>query len=587
MKLSAVALDYDGTIARDGLLDPDVLRAITRLRAHGITILLVTGRILDDLKRLNTDLHFVDVIVAENGAVVEFPDSGHSTCLGEPPPAAFLDALRREQIVFAVGRSIVDIDAGEAERVLRIIRQLELPLALVFNRSRLMVLPQAISKATGLRYALTVLRLSTHNTVAIGDAENDHELLRICELGVAVAWGSHALQAAADEVAPGGDPSALAAYLDHLLVTPQIPTPRRIRRHVLLGHADDGRAFSLAVRGRNALVAGDPRSGKSWVAGLLCEQLILHSYCLCILDPEGDYTSLQALPGVTVFGGADPLPRPRELLRALRHPDVSVIVDLSHAREDEKREYLRTVLPGLATLRRRTGLPHRIVVDEAHYFLQDEDVRSMLDLELNGYMLITYRASQLHPSVLAANHAVIVTCESDPVEVEALRRLCRCDAGSPSAEQWAGLLGSLVVGEAMVLPITDEAEGQMRRIRLAPRLTPHVRHLNKYIDIPVAQNHAFMFGRASAPAGPRARTLREFVAILDGGSAIALDDHLRRGDVSRWVAEVFGDYPLAAELRTVEQRYRDGALTDPGVHLTQAIRARYEFIEDVPRVESS
>ena len=66
-------------------------------------------------------------------------------------------------------------------------------------------------------------------------------------------------------------------------------------------------------------MAGDSKSGKSWVAGLLCEQLILYGYSLFILDAEGDYTSLEALPGVTVFGGMDPLPRPRDLVRALRH----------------------------------------------------------------------------------------------------------------------------------------------------------------------------------------------------------------------------------------------------------------------------
>ena len=86
----------------------------------------------------------------------------------------------------------------------------------------------------------------------------------------------------------------------------QLPIPARARRRLLLGYTDDGREFSLAVRGRNVLVAGDANSGKSWVAGLLCEQLILHGYCVCVIDPEGDYSSLEDLPGVTVLGGEDP-----------------------------------------------------------------------------------------------------------------------------------------------------------------------------------------------------------------------------------------------------------------------------------------
>jgi hypothetical protein len=86
----------------------------------------------------------------------------------------------------------------------------------------------------------------------------------------------------------------------------------------------------LAVRGRTVLIAGEPGTGKSWLTGLMCEQSILQGYCLCIIDPEGDYRSLEALPSVITLGGDDPPPHARELVRALRHPDVSVIVDLSN-----------------------------------------------------------------------------------------------------------------------------------------------------------------------------------------------------------------------------------------------------------------
>lgn len=188
----------------------------------------------------------------------------------------------------------------------------------------------------------------------------------------------------------------MAEYILHLAEQRLVPARPKTRRRLLLGHTDDGQPLALAVRGRNVLIAGDPKSGKSWVAGLLNEQLILYGYCLCILDPEGDYTSLEALPGVVVFGGADPLPGPRDLLRALRHPDGSVVIDLSHTSHQEKFEYVRTLLPSLATLRRATGLPHRIVVDEAHYFLHDANVPELLDLELNGSLLSGYKVKRFN-----------------------------------------------------------------------------------------------------------------------------------------------------------------------------------------------
>ena len=361
MKFLVLALDYDGTIAQNDVLDPDVRSAIAQLRTQGIVVVLVTGRILEDLRRVAGDLHFLDAVVAENGAVLEFPDSGYSVVLGQPPPPNLLAELRHERIPCAVGQSIVEADTREGPRILAVLQRLELPLVLAFNRGRVMVLPQAISKATGLREALAILRLSEHNAVAIGDAENDHELLRVCEVGVAVAWGSEALKASADYVLPGNGPNAVAAYIRGLAKRGRVPVPMKKRRRLLIGHTEDGRPLALAARGRNVLVAGDPKSGKSWVTGLLCEQLILYGYCVCILDPEGDYTSLEALPGVAVFGGADPLPRPRDLVRTLRHADVSIVIDLSHTPHQEKIEYLRNVLPALAMLRQayRVTTSHR------------------------------------------------------------------------------------------------------------------------------------------------------------------------------------------------------------------------------------
>jgi len=70
VKFGVLALDYDGTIARDGILDSDVKASIAETRARGITVILVTGRILSDLKRVAGDLQFVDAVVAENWAVL-------------------------------------------------------------------------------------------------------------------------------------------------------------------------------------------------------------------------------------------------------------------------------------------------------------------------------------------------------------------------------------------------------------------------------------------------------------------------------------------------------------------------------------
>lgn len=113
-----------------------------------------------------------------------------SRLLTHPPSQLLLDELRARQVQIDFGDCIIEADAGAAPKILESIRKLELPLVLQFNHSRVMVLPQGINKATGLREALNTLRLSLHNCVGIGDAENDYAMLDACELGVAVSWGS-------------------------------------------------------------------------------------------------------------------------------------------------------------------------------------------------------------------------------------------------------------------------------------------------------------------------------------------------------------------------------------------------------------
>ena len=576
MKLSVIALDYDGTVTRNDVLDPSVRDAIAVARIQGITVLLVTGRILDDLRRVAGDLHFVDAVIAENGAIVHFPDRGGTSIIAPPAPMAFLDELQRRGIPFRAGQCLVDADANEAPRLLDVIRTLELPLVLVFNAGRVMTLPQGVSKATGLHVALDMLRLSAHNTVAIGDAENDHELLRLAEVGVAVEWASAALRSMADVVLTGGSPSSVASYVRALAQTQQLPTTPRSRRRLLLGHTEAGHEFSLAVRGRNVLVTGDAKSGKSWVAGLLCEQLILHGYCVCAIDPEGDYSSLEGLPGVTVLGREDPPPTPRELLRALRYPDRSVIVDLSHQAHDEKMPYIQGLLPALNVLRRQTGLPHRIVLDEAHYYLH-EDAHHLLDFDRNGYTVITYCASSLPSSLLEATEVMIVTCQSNPAELEALRRYCgRCK--TVDVTRWS-MLGHLKLGQAVALPLTEESGGELRPFTVAPRLTPHVRHREKYVDVPVSPQQAFVFASHGQPMEHRSRTLRQFVRELEHTSDGMLDGYLVRGDFSRWIEGVFGDHALAEALRRLEERHRTASRTDTLAEIVATIRARYDLAD--------
>jgi len=573
MKLSAFALDYDGTIARDGVFDADVRQAIADVRRRGILVALVTGRRLVHLRESAGDLDCFDIVVAENGAVVFYPATGRHSVMGHPPPLAFLAALRARGVPYEAGEVVVEADAAHAAGILDAIRTLELPLVLVFNRGRVMVLPPAIAKSTGLRQALQTVRVSLHNTVGIGDAENDHDLLDACEAGAAVEWGSAALRAIADDVIRGVPGRAVAEYIRRLARQPRLSAAQMGRRRLLLGHEHDGTAVSLAVRGRTIVVAGEPGTGKSWLAGLLCEQSILQGYAVCVVDPEGDYRTLEALPGVVVLGGDDPPPGPRELTRTLAHPDVSAVIDLSKLTHQGKLEYVAGLMPMLNALRRQSGLPHKILLDEAHYFLRDVEHTRVIDPELAGYIVVTYRLSTLDPALRQMGDVVaLVTRERDTTEVSAA-----LDVGSVPGDPAATsqLLGELGTNEAALLPGVEEARGHIRRFTLAPRLTAHVRHRAKYVDMPIAEAHAFVF--TDRRPYLRVRSLRQFVDALAALSPTQLTGHLDRHDFSRWLNDVFRDRPLAAHVAVLESRM---ALDDPRSiieSIVQAVQARYEM----------
>jgi hydroxymethylpyrimidine pyrophosphatase-like HAD family hydrolase len=79
--------------------------------------------------------------------------------------------------------------------VLIAIRDFGLELNIILNKGSVMVLPAGINKGSGLAAALHKMQLSPHNAIGVGDAENDHAFLELCECSVAV---SNALPAVKD-----------------------------------------------------------------------------------------------------------------------------------------------------------------------------------------------------------------------------------------------------------------------------------------------------------------------------------------------------------------------------------------------------
>jgi HAD superfamily hydrolase (TIGR01484 family) len=416
MRYLALCCDYDGTLATDGQVFPETAAALERLIASKRRAVLVTGRELDQLQTVCACLDLFEYVVAENGALLYEPSTRKETVLAQRPPDSFVAALRARGVdPISVGRIIVATWEPHETAVLETIKDHGLELQVIFNKGAVMILPAGVNKATGLSAALKKMGLSPHNAVGVGDAENDHALLALCECGVAVANALPTLKEAADFVTTGargaGVTELIGALLNDDLASHE---PELTRHHVLLGLDGDEREVRIRPYGENILLAGTTGSGKSSLAATLLEGLSEAGYTFCVVDPDGAY---EATPGAVSLGGPNRPPSAEEVLKLFRSPDQSGVINLSGLQLEERRSFFSDLLPHLTQLRERTGRPHWLVIDSEQAPAQGHQTPSVLQ--------ITARPSLLEPSALAEVNLLLATGNSPR---ETIREFCQMAA---------------------------------------------------------------------------------------------------------------------------------------------------------------
>jgi hydroxymethylpyrimidine pyrophosphatase-like HAD family hydrolase len=183
-----LACDYDGTLASGGVMEESTVAALRRARRCGRKLALVTGRQLDDLRRVCPHLHLFQRVVTENGAVLFRPETGEVRTLARRPPRQFLRSLRKRGVTpLSVGAVIVATHLAHLASTRAAIEELELDLEVALNKDAVMVLPSGVDKGFGLQHILAELGIERAHSVGVGDAENDQPLLEAAGFGVAVA----------------------------------------------------------------------------------------------------------------------------------------------------------------------------------------------------------------------------------------------------------------------------------------------------------------------------------------------------------------------------------------------------------------
>lgn len=557
MYCRVIACDFDGTGAIDGHPAPELYAALAAARAEGIVTLLVTGRVLEDVQRACEEFLPFDAVVAENGAVVHLCGLGRKIQIGSPPPDRFLGELRAQGVPFHTGNVVVGTWEQHANKLLEVIRRFGIDAQLVFNRGALMVLPSGINKAVGIRRALDELGRSERNLIAFGDAENDVSMLVDAEVGVAAQGSVPAISALADDsiAQPGG--AGVALYMRKLLEQGSLVTAPA-RRFISLGKTAAGSGVALPVSGTNVLISGDPRSGKSWIGGLLSEQLVEQGYRICIVDPEGDYAQMGQRSKVITFGHELELPSPQAAMRLMHTKPLSVILTLSSMAPAEQLNYISQLLASFEEGRAATGIPHWILIDEAHcFFRTSSPCLKYLDSPTGNFCLVTYRPSLLASEAYNSIGAHIIA--TTKVEEERYFVTKILQARGPQGLPAHGALESINWLSAGLL-MTDPGVKSWQVFDPAERITRHAHHARKYTDTRLSEDKAFRF--VNAGNGVTVHNIAEFYRAIETVPQASLRHHLSSGDFSRWVGDVLGDEQLAKGLRKLERATPVGATPD-------------------------
>jgi hydroxymethylpyrimidine pyrophosphatase-like HAD family hydrolase len=555
----ALAVDFDGTIAHDGRVEDSTYDALKRLKETGRQLILVTGRELRDLGDHNLDL-FVRV-VAENGAVVYDPGAKRQHLIADKPPAALIKALKEKKIEpLSVGESIIATSCPHETTVLEAIRDLGLEYQILFNKGAVMALPSGINKATGLKAALAEVELSPYNVIGVGDAENDFAFLDVCGCSAAVGNATPALKNTVDVVLEGCWGRGVTELIEQIIAKDASIVPAG-RHGIQVGIDPNGYEVQIVPYAGSLLISGSSGIGKSKLATALTERMVEKQFQFCIFDPEGDYDELDHAISV---GNVKTPPHEEQALKLLRKSTTNAVVNTQALEIPARPAFFAKLLPGVLSLRARTGRPHWLLIDEAHHLLPAgrHELDGVIPKQLPGVILIT-----VHPEAVA---------------VEALRTVDTILAlGSKAGDIVATYCKAIGAPVPADLPQPDDNQGlyytvagDARLLHLDRPQQEHKRHTRKYAEGRLGSDRSFYFRGPDNALNLRAHNLTMFVEMAAGVDDRTWEHHRRLGDYSRWFREAIKNEELAREAAEVERDTHLDPKESRG-RIAQAISRRY------------
>ncbi|ADL18952.1 Phosphoglycolate phosphatase [Acidilobus saccharovorans 345-15] len=192
MPLKAVGSDVDGTLTvRRGDLRVSVhaIRGIRLLESRGVKVILVSGNSLPVTAGLSVYLGSSGPVVAENGCVIMYRGQIYHVCSGRPPEGllrklqdlglrpSWQNEFRYHDMAFFMPRGVDENSKAELLRAVSEIAEAH-GLRVLWSGYAVHINP-GNGKGEGLLRALELIGVSASEAAAIGDGENDLDMLSV------------------------------------------------------------------------------------------------------------------------------------------------------------------------------------------------------------------------------------------------------------------------------------------------------------------------------------------------------------------------------------------------------------------------
>ncbi len=222
MDYKALVIDIDGTITYpDRRLD---FRAVEKINSLDIPTILATGNTVCFASAAAKLIGTTGIVICENGGLVRMGYDKEYILLGDIAPCeraygilshkTELERLDSEyrKTEIALRRTNVDVDGLRA-----FLKEMDMGVDIIDSGFALHIKEAHIDKSVGMVKVAELMGVGIDDFIAIGDSENDLEMIKKAGTGVAVGNADERLKKAADMVTRAEYGAGVAEAIDELL----------------------------------------------------------------------------------------------------------------------------------------------------------------------------------------------------------------------------------------------------------------------------------------------------------------------------------------------------------------------------------